>query len=225
MEAGWSIINSMSTIPENTSASNAGLIALSAVRIGDAAPAVKRWNREEYYRLAELGWFQEERVELIDGEILVLSPQSFSHYWSIDTIGRLLDEVFGEEYWVRSQAPCTHGEWSEPEPDVSVVRGIRGSFTDHPTTAILAVEVSKTTLRFDKGSKANLYASMGVPDYWVLDLEKRQLLVHRQPVADESVPFGHRYENVEAIPADGHVSPLEKPDAKLTVAEMLPPKK
>jgi Uma2 family endonuclease len=66
---------------------------------------------------------------------------------------------------------------------------------------------------------------MGVPDYWVIDLENRQLWVHRQPVADASSLFGHRYSQVETIAADGQVSPLEKPDSWIAVAQMLPPAK
>jgi len=175
--------------------------------------------------LGELGWFQEERVELVDGEILVMSPQSFEHSWSVDSIARLLENVFGDEYWVRSQAPFPNEPWSDPEPDIIVSAGNRNDFTDHPASAVLAIEVSKTSLQFDKTTKQSLYASMNVPDYWVLDLENRQLLVYRQPIADESAKFGHRYESLATIAADGHVSPLENPEEKLAVGEMLPPQK
>ncbi len=188
-------------------------------------PRAKRWTREEYYHLGELGYFQNERVELVDGEILKMSPQSFEHSWSVDAIARLLQNVFGEEYWVRSQSPFPNDQWTDSEPDLLVTAGNRHDFTDHPTTAVLAVEVSKTSLRFDKTTMQSLYASMKVPDYWVLDLENRQLLVYRQPVADETAKFGHRYESLATIAADGHVASLEKPEEKLAVGEMLPPQK
>ena len=214
----------MSTLPDNTTIETDHFpVAMPGSTVSN--PRVKRWNRDEYYRLYEAGWFQGQRVQLINGEILEMSPQSFEHYWSIDAISQLLRNLFGKEYWVRSQAPFPHDKWSEPEPDVSVTRGSCNDFTDHPTSAVLAVEVSKTSLKFDKLTKQSLYASMGVPDYWVLDLENRQLLVHRDSVKDDSAPFGHRYQQVETLPTDGHVSPLEKPDAKLAVADMLPPKK
>ena len=188
-------------------------------------PITKKWSREEFYKLAELGWFQDQRVELIEGEIVVVSPQSFPHARSLHTTFQILNETFGTEYWVRSQLPLVRAPSSEPEPDISVVKGACESYSDHPTTALLVVEVSITTLDFDKSQKAGLYASMGVPDYWVLDLENCQLLVHRQPTSAKDAPFGHSYAQVEAIPADGHVCPLEKPDVKLAVANMLPPKK
>jgi len=214
----------MSTLPDNTF-SETGQIPVALPSTAVTNPRIKRWNREEYYRLYEAGWFQGKRVQLIDGEILEMSPQSFEHSWSIHVVSQLLRNIFGEEYWVRSQSPFPSDPWSEPEPDVNVIKGSFNDFTDHPTSAVLVVEVSKTSLKFDKTSKAHLYAGMAVPDYWVLDLENRQLLVHRQPIADESAPFGHRYEQVETIAADGQVSPLEKPAATLAIANMLPPKK
>ena len=205
----------MSTLSHHTTAAKIPLVE----------PITKKWTREEYYKLDQQGWFLSQRAELIGGEIVLLSPQSFSHSWAIHAIFRTLSKTFGQEYWVRSQLPLSHPQESEPEPDVSVVLGSFESYTDHPTTAVLVVEVSLSTLEFDKEVKASLYASMDVPDYWVLDLENRQLLVQRQPVADESAPFDRRYEKVEAIPTDGHVSPLEQPEAKLAIADMLPPKK
>ena len=134
----------------------------------------------------------------------------------------LLETAFGTDYWIRPQGPVIRGEYSEPEPDLSVVRGAPDDFEDHPSTVLLVVEVSKTSLSLDTKKKQSLYASMGVPDYWVLDLENRQLLVFRQPISDENADLGHRYEQVETIAAAGHVSPLEKPDARLAVADMLP---
>ena len=215
----------MSTIPDNLTGTTAFDLAFAPARMEEFAPRTKRWNRDEYFRLAELGLIPEKHVELIDGVIYEVSPHSFDHYWSIEVVARLLERIFGETYWVRRQGPCVHGEWSEPEPDITVVKGSLEEFSEHPTTAVLAVEVSKTSLSFDRGRKANLYAIMGIPDYWVLDLEHRQLLVLRQPVADASVPFGHRYSQVESVPAEGFVSPLEKPAARIAVAQMLPPVK
>ncbi len=212
----------MSTAPENLTASGATVPFLTSIAT-DSNPRQKRWTRQEYYELYEAGYFEGKRVELINGEILEMSPQSFEHSWSLDVVAEKLREVFGRDYWVRSQAPFPRDEWSEPEPDVLVSKGNRSSFTDHPTSAVLAVEVSKTSLHFDKSTKQSLYASMGVPDYWVLDLENRQLLVHRQPITDGETQFGHHYEQVDTIAEDGHVSPLEKPEAKLAVGEMLPP--
>jgi Uma2 family endonuclease len=215
----------MSIAPDNLTSGVAFNVALPPARQEEFAPRMKLWNREEYYRLAELGLIPEKHVELIGGVIYEVSPHSFEHFWSIEVVARLLEKIFGEAYWIRRQGPCVHGEWSEPEPDITVAKGNMEEFSAHPTTAVLAVEVSKSSLSFDKGRKASLYAAMDVPDYWVLDLVNHQLWVHRQPIADGTSPFGHRYSQVEAVSADGSVSPLEKPEASITIAQMLPPQK
>ncbi|NOZ40497.1 MAG: Uma2 family endonuclease [Planctomycetes bacterium] len=219
----------MSTVPDNTISTLSSVLAYVPVSTLDATnafPRAKRWTRAEYHRIAELGFFQDERVELINGEILVLTPQSSWHAYALDKTAELLNAIFAKDHWVRLQLPLVSGDSGEPEPDISVVHGLREDFIDHhPTTAALIVEISYTTQEYDTQTKAHLYASMNVPDYWVLDLENRQLLVYRQPVADETAKFGHRYESMTTIAADGQVASLEKPGEMLTVGKMLPPVK
>lgn len=200
----------------DTTTSNAPVLPVVGV-------SPKRWTREEYYRLAEEGLFEGQRVELMGGQIVVMSPQSYPHYFSSDEIAELLRGVFGPGYWVRHQAPMTIPNDGEPEPDVSVVTGTKRDYTDHPRTAVLVVEVAKTSLDYDTKTKAHAYASAGVPDYWVLDLINRQLIVHRDPVADRKVEFGYRYKSITTVDELGSVSPLEHPDAEIAVAQMLPP--
>lgn len=207
----------MSTVPHNSSFSSPEITV-------PQTPTRKRWSREEYYRLGELGWFQDQRVELINGEIIVLTPQSSQHASVIGQVVRILSPVYGEGYWVRTQLPMHAGRYGEPEPDVSVVQGRPWDFErEHPETASLIIEVSFSSLDYDQKTKSHLYASMNVPDYWVLDLDNRQLIVYRQPIVDEQTQFGHRYEQVTTLNEDGHVTPLENPDAKLAFADMLPP--
>ena len=185
----------------------------------------KRWTREEYYRLADEGFFEGQRVELIGGQIVVMSPQSYPHAFSGDEIADLLKRAFGEGYWVRHQLPLSIPNDGEPEPDVSVVAGTKRDYTDHPTTAVLVVEVAKTSLAYDTKTKPHAYASAGVPDYWVLDLVNRQLIVHRDPTDDPKAEFGHRYNSVTVIDEDGTISPLEKSAELLEVSRMLPPQR
>ncbi len=185
-------------------------------------PCVKHWSREEYHRLGEQGWFRGQRVELIDGELIVLTPQSYAHANAVHLIFHQLSELFGSEFSVRMQVPLVHEPNTEPEPDVSVVPGSWHDYSDHPQTAVLVVEVSKSSLDYDLNTKACLYASMEIPDYWVLDLENRQLIVHRQPVIDEKAPFGHRYQKTETIAANGQVSLLENSAVTIPVASMFP---
>jgi len=215
----------MSMLPDNM-ISHTSQFTVALPNPAASNPCVRRWNRKDYHRLGEQGWFRDQKVELIDGEILVLTPQTSWHAYALDKTAELLNTVFARDHWIRLQLPLVSGEYGEPEPDISVVRGVRENFIDrHPTSAALIVEISYSTQDYDTKTKAHLYASMAVPDYWVLDLENRQLFVYRQPTADASVPFGHRYQQVETLSAGGQVSPLEKPDSQIAIADMLPPKK
>lgn len=186
-----------------------------------AEPARRLWTRDEYYRMADLGWFQGQRTELIGGEVVVVSPQKYRHAYALDKAGNLLRRAFGEGFWVRTQLPLQCTGMSEPEPDVSVVPGTRDDYEDHPTHALLVVEVADTTLHFDRTQKMSLYAQSGVPEYWIANLIDRVLEVHRSPVEDESQPFGARYAGVQRLTPGQTVTPLEKPDAAIAVADLL----
>lgn len=200
--------------------------AIDQPPVRNEEPTRKRWTREEYYRLDEQGWFQNQRVELIDGEIIQLSPQSPHHSSGSDKIRALLQQVFGEAYWVRTHSPLKYGNFSEPEPDVSVIRGtLEENEDEHPTTAALVVEVSRTSLKHDKTTKQRLYAAMAIPEYWVLDLDNRRLIVHRDPIADQSSSFGSRYATITVLDEEASISPLEAQSAVIPISKMLPRKK
>ena len=186
-------------------------------------PICRRWTREEYHHMAELGLFEGQRVELIGGEIFVMSPQNFRHGRGGERIARILERAFGEKFWVRTQQPLYLGLDSDPEPDVYVVDGDSEDFTDHPTSAVLVVEVSDSTLETDVSRKASLYACAGIKDYWVVNLRRDQLEVRRKPVADAAQPFGFRYLEETFFSLEDHVSPLAKRDAKISVKRLLPP--
>jgi Uma2 family endonuclease len=187
-----------------------------------AAPGPRRWTREEFYRLAELGFFAGQRAERIEGEIMVQSPQNWPHTAATTRTYEALRAVFGPGFWVRMQFPFAFGLGSDPEPDVSVVRGRFEDFTGHPTAAVLVVEVSDTTLTTDRTRKMSLYAAAGVPDYWIVNLIDGRLEVHRDPVPDATQPSGHRYAAVATLsPADA-VTPAALPGVAVPVAALLP---
>jgi len=185
-------------------------------------PAPRRWTKLEYYEMAELGWFRGQRVELLDGEIMVLSPQNWPHAASTDQVAEVLRRVFGTGYWVRMQLPLDLGLYSEPEPDVSVVLGSRNDYQAHPTTAVLLVEISDTTLSSDRHRKGSLYARAGVSDYWIVNLVDLQVEVYRDPVPDNSQPHGFRCATREIKVAGETLSPLALPHAQVAVADLLP---
>ncbi|MGH7222367.1 MAG: Uma2 family endonuclease [Gemmataceae bacterium] len=184
-------------------------------------PMPRLWTRDEYYRMGELGFFHCQRVELIEGEIMVLSPQNWPHTSTVDRVGEALRRVLGTGFWVRMQFPLNLST-SDPEPDVSVVAGRFEDYSDHPTTAVLIVEVSESTLAYDRSRKASLYARAGIADYWIVNLVDHQLEVRRDPQPDPSQPYGHSYASVTTLVPPAVVNPLAAPKVSLAVADLLP---
>jgi Uma2 family endonuclease len=172
----------------------------------------------------ELGWFEGQRIELIDGEIIQMPQPGPPHVVSVDNVADALEAVFPKaRFYVRRQAALDIGPDTEPGPDVAVVDGPRSTYaTRQPTTALLVVEVSDTTLSIDRGRKSRVYARGGILDYWLVNLNARQLEVHRRPVADATVPEGHRYDEITILDATAPVSPLAAPQAVIRVADLLP---
>lgn len=188
----------------------------------DLEPSPRRWTREEYYRMGELGLFHGQRAELIEGEVMVLSPQGPPHGYFTDHVAEILRESGWAGVWVRMQLPIDFGTYSEPEPDVSVVAGSREDHrAGHPTSALLIVEVSDSTLAYDRGHKASLYAMRGIADYWIVSLVDGQLEVRRDPRPDPSLPSGHGYAGRTVLRPGDVVSPLAAPHLVLAVADLL----
>ena len=160
---------------------------------------MKRWKRIDYERLVDRGMFEPcDRVELIDGLLLVSESQSSPHYTAIRLVERALTRGFGEGWDVRTQAPIALDDASEPEPDVAVVRGDARDFaTSHPVDPVLVVEVAASSLAFDREHKASLYARAGRPEYRIVNLIDRVLEVRREPMREPSAPYGWDYALVD----------------------------
>ncbi len=178
-----------------------------------------RWDRDQFRRAAELGYFNGLRVELVRGNAVVMSPKGWPHVAGCRNNAVVLEGVFAGVAWVSRQDPVALLD-QEPEPDAAVIPGRFGDPADHPTTALLVVEVSDTTLDYDLTTKAELYAEAGIADYWVLDVVNRALHVLRdpQPVTAD----GHSYRSQAVLgPADA-AAPLAAPGAAVRVADLLP---
>lgn len=188
----------------------------------DLPPIPKRWTLAEYYQLIARGLLDDQRLELVDGEILQISPHGGPHALTITLVQEVLLSAFGEGHVIRVQLPLSIPPNSEPEPDFAVVRGHPRDFPKPPQCAELVVEISETSLDFDLFKKAGLYASAKIPDYWVIDIVGRRAIVHRQPVADPAAFFGHRYADICTLAATDKVSPLAKPDSFVQVSDILP---
>jgi Uma2 family endonuclease len=183
----------------------------------------RHWSKREYHRLGELGFFRGQRVELIEGRLMVHSPQNPPHSAGVDRVAEVLRGVFTSGYWVRMQLPLDLGQTTEPEPDISVVLGSRDQYAQqHPTSAVLIVEVSDTTVSYDRRRKGSLYARAGIQDYWLVNLVRRRLEVYRVPVPDPTRRYGHRYSSRTDLLPTATVSPLALPHVTLSVADLLP---
>ncbi len=182
------------------------------------------WTREEYYRLADLGFFLEQRVELIAGEIIQMPPQKNWHALGITLTEDALRTAFGPGYWVRVQMSLDLTPHSVPDPDLAVIAGSPRTHAraNNPTTSLLLVEVSDSTLAYDRRTKGSLYACAGIADYWILNLADRQLEVYRHPQPDNKARFGFCYtDEIDLGPTD-EVSPLALPQARIKIVDLLP---
>jgi Uma2 family endonuclease len=181
-------------------------------------PRRYRWTRAQYHRAGEAGLFVGQRVQLVTGEIILMSPQGHPHAVAIGLVEEALRTAFGRGFWPRVQLPLALGKDDEPEPDVAVVAGSPRSLASaasHPTTALLVVEVADTSLAFDRDDKGPLYAAAGVPEYWIVNLVDRQLEVLRDPKAG-------RYSNVQTLNSGERIRPIAAPTAEVSVADLLP---
>jgi Uma2 family endonuclease len=192
---------------------------MSTVR--ERAPSPKRWTRRECDFLRSNGLLT-ERYELIDGEVVSKTGQNPPHGLAIVLLQARLISVFGP-LCVRIQLSVDVGgadpEHNEPDPDIAVTERPGTAYPDrHPGPAdlLLIAEVADTTLRYDRTTKANLYARAGIREYRVIDTVGRQAVVHRQPGAEG-------YAEVVAYASDETVATLARPEQGVLVADLLPP--
>ena len=177
----------------------------------------KLWTREEYDRLVAAGAFHTEaRVQLIQGEIVEMAPQSAAHATVLRRLQKVLDTVFRSGFDVRPQLPLALGPVSEPEPDIAVVPGSLDDYRKHhPTTALLVAEIADSTLDFDRTRKQEIYARAQIPEYWIINLVAGLLEVYREPQ-------GAAYRTALRLGPDEIVAPLAAPATQLRVRDLLP---
>ena len=183
----------------------------------------RRWTTAEYYALGDAGFFDDERVELLDGEIWILPSQKTPHFYSVEAAAEVLLVAFGPGFTARKHGPITLEDGTEPEPDVGVVPGSRHDYAEaHPAPAEIRVlvEVSDETLRKDRKKKQNDYARAGIADYWIINLVNRQLEVYRDPAP---INGGFGYKTVQTLFDGDSIAPLSAPSGSVAVADLFPP--
>ena len=153
-----------------------------------AARSEPRYTSREYFDLVERGLLDaDDRVELLEGVIVAMSPQSPRHASAIHRIEDVLRRALGERALVWGQSPLIAGDYSVPEPDVMVLPGSISDYEDaHPTMTLLVVEVADTSLKQDRLTKSAIYAAAGIPEYWIVNLRDDCVEVARVPAPEES---------------------------------------
>ena len=184
----------------------------------------RHWTRAEYYRLDELGIFHpDERLELVGGQIVVKERQSPAHATAIMLAREVLEHVFGAGWDVRTRAPISLDEESEPEPDVAVVPGgPRDYLAARPSCPPLVLEVAEAALAFERDHKSSLYARAQILDYWLVNLPDHVVQVHRDPALDGDTPYRWRYTTTLILRGGDFVTPPAYSSASISVADLLP---
>ena len=180
--------------------------------------ARRRFTTREYHALGDIGVLRpDERVELIDGEIMRLTPISEPHASEVDRLTDLFVPLFRDGAIVRVQGPTVLDDYSEPEPDVLLLRrkpDFYRSGHPRPEDILLVVEVADTSLAYDRRVKAPLYARFGIADNWRVELRQSRVVVHRDPAPDG-------YRSIRIATRGESVTPLAFPDRALKVDDLL----
>ncbi len=182
-------------------------------------PTTRRFTVEEYHRMAEVGILGvDDRVELLDGEIVQMSPIGSRHAASVARLTRKLGDAARDRAIVWVQNPIRLTERSEPQPDVCLLQPRTDFYAEaHPSPGdvLLVVEVADTSVAFDRDVKLPLYARSGVPEVWIVDLAARRIHVHRDPLEDG-------YGTIAVLEPDSELSAVAFPGVKVRVGELLP---
>lgn len=185
-------------------------------------PRKRLISARDYMWMAENGLFEGQRVELIGGEIIDMPPVSEAHAQSLTDTSEKLFEPFIGRFKTRIQQPFYAGENGRPEPDIAIVRPESLNADQPPSEAVLLVEISRSTLHYDQTTKASLYASLGIADYWIVNLVENTVEVYRQPIERAEAQFGYDYANRQIYQRGQSVSLLECPEVSIEVNAMLP---
>ena len=176
-----------------------------------------QWSVAEYHQMIAAGLLVDRRVELLNGQIIEMSPEGPEHRYQCSSLGDRLRLLLRDRAWISEAHPITLDD-SEPEPDLAIVRLPRSAFRDrHPGPADLfwVIEIARSTLTTDLTHKRDLYARVGIPEYWVVDLVNRRVVVFRQPEAG-------RYSQEETV-SDRPIAPLAFPDCAIDLVQLFQP--
>ncbi len=177
-----------------------------------ALGSIRPLSRAEYDRMVDLGMFHDERIELLRGVLVEMSPIGWLHHEVVRWLTTKLIRQLDEPVVVSCQGPIAASDWSEPEPDIAVFLQDRGR-RDHPSELLLVIEVADSSLHHDRTTKLTLYAESAIPEYWIIDLRTATVEVYTQPI-------GSTYAKVETFGDGAILRPLLLPTVAIAVAEL-----
>lgn len=191
--------------------------ATAAPLPSDATTAPRRFTRNEYLRMVEAGILTEDDpIELIHGQIVEMSPENTPHRAAVIKLNRrLVEGLDAERFSVQPQSTLPLDDYNLPEPDVAVLRGTPDDLLGGELPVLLVVEVADTSLERDRSVKQALYAQAGIPVYWILNLEDRELEVYSGPAEE-------RYRERRTLDERETVEIPVESAGRLSVSEMLP---
>ncbi|KYC37472.1 hypothetical protein WA1_42815 [Scytonema hofmannii PCC 7110] len=176
-----------------------------------------KWTIEDYHRMIAAGILEKRHVELLNGEIVEMAPEGESHAYSSDEAGEYLMYLLGERAKVRQAKPITLLQSnSEPEPDIAVVQRLGRDYRQHhpyPENIFWLIEYSDSSLNKDLEDKNKIYSSVGIPEYWVINLRTMELIMFR-------VPTDKGYQSKETL-IQGYINPLAFPDLAVSIEQLL----
>ena len=181
---------------------------------------VAKWSIADYHKMIAAGILCDRRIQLIDGELIEMSPEGVAHAAYGGSIVDYLRQVMNGDAWIREAHPITlsnspHSRASEPEPDIAIVKLPKSKyFQSHPTPSDIywLVEISDTTLTYDLTKKQEIYAAAGIPEYWIVDIKDKKLIVFTQPQDS-------RYLTKSEL-TTGTVYPLSFPQVAISVKQL-----
>jgi Uma2 family endonuclease len=180
------------------------------------AIATYKWTLDRYHQAVEAGIFDNEAVELLNGEIVEMSPEGKPHVFFLDRFANQLRKLLGDRAQVREGHPVTLPTYSEPEPDIAIVQPLNEVYLEHhpySENIFWLVEYSDSSLVKDLEIKSKIYAAVNIPEYWVVNLKKMELVVFRDPMNGE-------YRSQTTL-TSGAISPLAFPDIQIDIRRLL----
>lgn len=174
-----------------------------------------KWSVQEYHQIIETGILGSRRVELLEGKIIEIPPEGPLHRSKCDSIAEYFREILRERAKIYESHPVTLPD-SEPEPDIAIVRLPTSRYDTrhpHPDDIYWLIEISDKTLTKDLGVKRVAYARASILEYWVIDVEAKQLTVFQHPLADDY--------QTQKIYIQGTISPLAFPDLQVLITKLV----